>query len=120
MKRATIRISRNTPAALAEMAGSFINTWKGERSDTAVFDFESPKALFTVLTPKRWEMIEQLQALGEVSLRALARSLDRDVKRIHEDAAVLLEYGLIERTESGKLHVPYETIHTEFDIHAAA
>jgi hypothetical protein len=27
--------------------------------------------------------------------------------------------GLIERSESCKLHVPYETIHTEFDIRAA-
>jgi len=39
--------------------------------DTELFEFESPKALFTVLTPKRWELIERPQALGEVSLRAL-------------------------------------------------
>lgn len=120
MKTATIRIRRNTATALAEMGERFIKAWHEGESDTDTFEFESPKALFTVLTPKRWELIERLQALGEVSLRALARSLKRDVKRVHEDAAVLLEWGLIERTPQGKLHVPYDKIHTEFDLLAAA
>lgn len=90
------------------------------KSDTDTFEFESPRALFTVLTPKRRDLIERLQALGEVSLRGLARTLGRDVKRVHEDAAVLLDWGLIERTASGKLHVPYEKIHAAFDLLAAA
>lgn len=120
MKTATIRIRRNTAAALADMGEQFVKAWKQGKSDTDTFEFESPKALFAVLTPKRWELIERLQALGEVSLRALARSLGRDVKRVHEDAAVLLEWGLIERTPTGKLHVPYDKIHTEFDLLAAA
>ena len=52
------------------------------------------------------------------SLRA--RSRERDVKRVHEDAAVLLDWGLIERTPNVKLHVPYDKIHAEFDLLAAA
>ena len=120
MKFAIIRIRRNTAAALSEMGEQFIEAWRNGKSDTDTFDFESPKALFAVLTPKRWELLERLQALGESSLRGLARSLGRDVKRVHEDAAVLLEWGLVERTESGKLHVPYEKIHIEFDLLAAA
>jgi predicted transcriptional regulator len=120
MKFAIIRIRRNTAAALSEMGEQFIEAWRQGKSDTDTFDFESPKALFAVLTPKRWEVLERLQALGEISLRGLARSLGRDVKRVHEDAAVLLEWGLIERMESGKLHVPYEKIHIEFDLLAAA
>lgn len=120
MKTATIRIRRDTASALAEMGEQFIKAWHDGTSDTDTFEFESPKALFAVLTPKRWELIERLQALGECSLRALARNLGRDVKRVHEDAAVLLNWGLIERTPSGKLHVPYDKIHTEFDLLAAA
>lgn len=119
MKTATIRIRRNAATALAEMGEGFIKAWHEGKSDTDTFEFESPKALFTVLTPKRWELIERLQALGEVSLRALARSLTRDVKRVHGDASVLLEWGLIKRTPQGKLHVPYDKIHTEFDLLAA-
>jgi len=120
MKTATIRIRRDVDVALAQMGERFVRAWNEGTSDTATFEFESPKALFSVLTPKRWELIERLQALGEVSLRALARALERDVKRVHEDAAVLLDWGLIERTASGKLHVPYTKIHTEFDLLAAA
>jgi len=120
MKTATIRIRRNTATALAEMGERFIKAWHEGKSDTDTFEFESPKALFTVLTPKRWELIERLHALGEVSLRAIARSLKRDVKRVQKDAAVLLEWGPIERTAEGKLHVSYDKIHTEFDLLAAA
>lgn len=120
MKTATIRIRRDTNAALAQMGERFVNAWNEGKSGGDTFEFESPKALFTVLTPKRWDLIERLQALGEVSLRALARALERDVKRVHEDAAVLLDWGLIERTPAGKLHVPYAKIHAEFDLLAAA
>lgn len=40
--------------------------------DGATLEFESPRVLFTVSTPKRWDLIERLQALGEISLRGLA------------------------------------------------
>ncbi|TAM51261.1 MAG: transcriptional regulator [Paraburkholderia sp.] len=102
------------------MRERFVQAWHDGKSDTDTFEFESPKALFSVLTPKRWELIERLQALGEISLRGLARSLARDVKRVHEDVAILLEWGLVQRTPEGKIHVPYEKIHTEFDLLAAA
>lgn len=120
MKTAIIRIRRDTATALAEMGERFVQAWHDGKSDTDTFEFESPRALFSVLTPKRWELIERLQALGEISLRALARSLSRDVKRVHEDVAILLEWGLVQRTPEGKIHVPYEKIHTEFDLLAAA
>lgn len=120
MRTAIIRIRRDTSTALAEMGEQFVKAWRDGASDTDTFEFESPRALFSVLTPKRWEMIERLQGLGEISLRGLARSLERDVKRVHEDAAVLLDWGLIERTAQGKIRVPYEKIHTEFDLLAAA
>jgi hypothetical protein len=32
-----------------------------------VFTFESPAALFRVLTPKRWELVERLRALGAMA-----------------------------------------------------
>jgi hypothetical protein len=52
--------------------------------------------------------------------RALARVLKRDVKRVHEDVSVLMERGLIARTAAGKVHVPYDVIHAEFAMRAAA
>ena len=90
------------------------------KSNADVFTFASPAQLFAVLTPKRWEMVERLQALGPVSLRGLARALERDVKRVHEDAAVLIEWGLVERTKDRKVCVPFDVIHADFDLRAAA
>ncbi len=80
--------------------------------------FSSMKQLFGVFTPKRWELLEKLQAIGPSSLRGLARALGRDVKRVHEDAAVLLNEGVIERDAVGRLVVPFETIHIDITLKA--
>lgn len=82
--------------------------------------FESPAALFRVLSPKRWELIERLQSLGPSTARGLARELDRDVKRVHEDLSGLIEHGLVARTADGKFAVPYDVIHADFDLRAVA
>lgn len=120
MKKVTIRIQRSPEAALAAMGERFIKAWKTGKSAGATLEFESPAALFRVLTPKRWEMIERLQAVGPSSVRGLARTLGRDVKRVHEDLGVLMNYGLVARVEDGRCHVPFDVIHAEFDLHAIA
>ena len=65
------------------------------------------------------ELLERLQSLGPSSLRGLARSLERDVKRVHEDVAALIQVGLIEKTEHGRIHVPFEVIEADFELRAA-
>lgn len=120
MKKATIQIRRDAHAALVDMGKRFVKTWKSGRSNGDLLTFESPAALFRVLTPKRWELIEKLQAMGPSSMRGLARALERDVKRVHEDASELLQYGLLARNEQGKFHVPYDVIHADFDLRAVA
>jgi predicted transcriptional regulator len=59
--------------------------------------------------------LDALKRLQE-SVRRLARSLGRDVKRAHEDAARLINWGIIERKEQGKVCVPYDVIHAGFDL----
>lgn len=88
-RKLTVRIRRDTRAALATLGKEFIRTWKTGKSPGDTLDFESPAILFRVLTPKRWELIEQLQGLGPCSVRALARTLGRDVKRVHTDVVWL-------------------------------
>jgi predicted transcriptional regulator len=117
---ATIQIRQDDDQVLREAGAAFIDAWNRGRSDGDVFTFASPAQLFSVLTPKRWELIARLQGLGASSLRGLARALGRDVKRVHEDVAVLLEWGLVTRTPERKLVVPYDRIHADFDIEAAA
>lgn len=120
MTKAVLRIRRYTTAVLGEMGRRFASTWKSGRPATArVFSFESPAALFRVLSPKRWELLERLQSLGATSVRGLARALERDVKRVHEDVGVLIEVGLIEKTAGGKVHVPYAVIEADCALWAA-
>lgn len=120
MKTATIRIQRDDEAALQNAAKGFLAAWKTGEAQDHVFSFASPEQLFTVLTPKRWTLIETLQSLGPSTYRALAAALSRDVKRVHEDAATLIEWGLIEVNEDGRIHVPFDIIHADFDLRSVA
>ena len=81
-----------------------------------VQSFRTLPLLLSVFSPRRWELILELQKLGSSSLRGLARALDRDVKRVHEDADVLLEEGIIERDADKKLFVPFKQIRIEANL----
>jgi predicted transcriptional regulator len=113
MKKATIRIRRDTQTAVKEIGERFVKAWKTGKSDGDLLQFESPAALFRVLSAKRWELIERLQTTGPSTVRGLARELDRDVKRVHEDVTTLIKYGR-------KICVPYDVIHADFDLRAVA
>ena len=55
-----------------------------------------------------------------VADRALACALARDVKRVDEDASVMTEVGMVEKTPDGKLVVPFDEIRADFVMKAAA
>lgn len=117
---ATIRIQRDTDAAIKEMGGKFVQAFKTGEYQGEFFTFESPSALFRQITPKRWELIEKLQSEGPQGVRALARALERDVRRVHDDVKALIELGLVEKTGDGKLCVPFEQIRADFVLKAVA
>ena len=119
MRTATIRIGQINQT-LQNVRSNFFKAFQQGEYIGEFFDFESPSSLFRVLTPKRWELIECLQKSGPLGVRALARALGRDVKRVHEDAQSVLAYGLIEKTDDGKLFVPFAEIRADFLIKAAA
>jgi predicted transcriptional regulator len=78
--------------------------------------FSTPEQLFAAFSPRRWELIDRLQGVGPISLRGLARTLGRDVKRVHQDVTALIAEGVIERNENKKLFVPFKRIHISFDL----
>ncbi len=84
-----------------------------------VLNFESPAQFFGQLTEKRWEIVHATQGRGELSVRELARTVGRDVKRVHEDVVTLADLGLLERTESGGVVCPYATLHIDMYLKAA-
>ena len=54
-----------------------------------------------------------------MAVRELARRMQRDVKRVHEDVVELLELGIIERAQGGVL-CPFDTVHIDMELRAAA
>jgi len=89
-------------------------TYQGE-----VLNFESPGHFFGQLTEKRWDIVRAAQGKGELSIRELARSVGRDVKRVHEDIVILADLGLLERTDSGGVLCPYASMHIDMYLKAA-
>ena len=125
MKRAVIQIRSDADeiAAIDAMGQRFANAWnRGAKGPNAPFilTFSSASQLFSVISPKRWELIEGLQGLGPSSIRGLARALGRDVKRVHEDVSTLMEWELIEKDETGRVAVPFDEIEADFILKGAA
>lgn len=101
--------------------------WKGALRAAAkadlyqgeVLNFETPGQFFGQLTEKRWDIVRAAQGRGELSVRELARVVNRDVKRVHEDIGILAELGLLERTDSGGVVCPYASMHIDMYLKAA-
>ena len=112
----TITLQPDWKAALREVGRrASARSYQGE-----VLNFESPGAFFGRMTERRWALVRALQGQGEISLRELARRVERDVKRVHEDVQELLQLGLVERGEDGGVVCPFATVHIDMELHAAA
>ncbi|MBK1842337.1 hypothetical protein JHL17_33575 [Azospirillum sp. YIM B02556] len=101
--------------ALDQAAAEVAAAWKAaETGHPAVptdrLYFASWEALCAVLTPKRYELLRHLRQAPAEGIRALARDLGRDVKRVHQDVTALRELGLIERGADGRLTIPVDEI----------
>lgn len=90
------------------------------RRKPAEVSFESMETLLKVLTPNRWALLRRLRAMGSSSVRALARSLERDYRGVHADVATLREVGLIDKQTDGAVYVPWSRITAEMSLEIAA
>jgi predicted transcriptional regulator len=111
----TITLQPNWTGALRALAQvAEADTYQGE-----VLNFESPGQFFGQLTEKRWAIVHAAQGRGELSVRELARTVGRDVKRVHEDVVILAGLGLLERSESVGVVCPYASLHIDMYLKAA-
>lgn len=84
--------------------------------------FEDVGTLFSVFTPKRWELIGALREGGAMSIAELARVLKRDYKNVYNDCERLIEWTAIEKDANGLVYAPYNEIIVDMklpDRHAA-
>jgi predicted transcriptional regulator len=81
--------------------------------------FSSYEDMHRVLAPARLQIVAALAGKGALSIREVARRLGRDVKGVHTDITRLINAGVLDRTEEG-VSFPYDQLHMEVDIGAAA
>ena len=116
MRYAIIRIEPNLEADLLEMGAAFVDALETNTYQGDVFTFETPAALFQAITPKRWALLDKLQGKSAMSIREIAKHLGRDIKNIHADISKLLDIGLLERDDAGRVFSPFAEIRTEFTL----
>ncbi len=98
----------------------FAQAWKtGKSQKSARISFSTPELLWRVLTAKRWELLKVLCGAGPVSIREAARRVGRDVKAVHGDITTLLNAGVLDRTEDGRVVFTFEAVKVEFLLQAA-
>src|SRR5437016_1863532 len=72
----------------------FLRALEGQPQGAHI-SFETPALLFKVLTQKRWELLSRMTGAGPITLRELARRVERDVKAVHGDVHALLDVGIL-------------------------
>lgn len=113
----TVTLDVRTPA---DAMADFAHAWEtGKPQKSARISFASPELLWRVLTEKRWELLKVLCGAGPVSIREAARRAGRDVKAVHGDITALLNAGVLDRTEDGRIVFPFEAVKVEFLLQAA-
>ena len=89
------------------------------KAQGAHISFASVELLWQTLTTKRWEILKAMTGQGSLTIREVARRVERDVKAVHGDIHTLLNAGVIERTDEGLVVFPYDAVHVDFMVTAA-
>lgn len=97
-----------------QVAAAFRNEMQGHH-----IAFASVELLWSVLTAKRWEILQAMCGRQAGSIRDVARRVGRDVKAVHGDIQALLLAGLLDKTDDGKVLFPYAAVRVDFTLRAA-
>jgi len=111
-------------ASLRDAAARVADAWhRAERGEAVAAQdtttFATWSTLASVMTDRRHELLCHLHDHPAPSIRALARDLGRDFKRVHQDVTALAAIGLIER-DGQTLRAGYDEIHTTIPIGSRA
>jgi len=119
MNTLTVRLSAadDAKARFVEAGNRALAGNASEASPT--LNFGSYDDMHRVLAPSRLSIVKALAGQGVLSIREVARRVERDVQAVHRDVTTLINAGVIDRTDAG-VAFPYARIHFEFDVSAAA
>jgi predicted transcriptional regulator len=108
MKRIAVEVL-SSGEALGRVARAWSAARKGGKTEPTI-GVSSIGELSALLSPRRMELLRFVAENGGLSVRALAKQLDRDYKNVHSDVAALEARHLLERDEAGGIVSPYDEI----------
>jgi predicted transcriptional regulator len=80
--------------------------------------FHDVKSFLKYITPKRFELLDNLHHHGASSVRGLAKLLNRHYKNVFDDVKLLEQIGLVEKDEAGLYSVPWDEVSATFKLAA--
>lgn len=106
----TVTITVDTTEAFK---GRLEAAFAGKRQKPRI-SFASFKLLWKVLAPNRTAIVQMMAGAGPMTLREAARRMGRDVRAVHADVHLLLNSGVLDRHEDGRIEFPYTAVHVDF------
>src|SRR5258705_13376958 len=113
MKTVTLEV-----ASREDVTRRVLEAFKGKKQRARI-SFATPELLWRVLTAKRWELLRVMAGQGPLTIREIARGLDRDVKAVHGDVHTLLNAGILDKAHSGGIEFRFDAVHVDFTLRAA-
>jgi predicted transcriptional regulator len=98
-----------------EIKERVLRAWKTAKTERAArLDFVSLDDAWKLLSDKRRGIMHAMAGAGPLSIREIARRVGRDVRAVHSDVQLLHHGGVIDKTEDGRMVLPYKTIKFDF------
>jgi predicted transcriptional regulator len=113
MKTVTLSVS-----SLEQVKTRVAAAFRGKKQGAHI-SFTSIDLLWKILAPKRWQLLKAMTGQDPMTIRDAARRVGRDVKAVHGDVRLLLNAGIIVRTNDGRIVFPYDAIRVDFTVRAA-
>jgi predicted transcriptional regulator len=113
MKTVTLEV-----ASRDDVTRRALEAFRGKKQHARI-SFATPELLWKVLTAKRWELLKAMAGQGPLTIREVARRVDRDVKGVHGDVHALIDAGLLDKTAQNQVVFPFTAIRVEFTLRAA-
>jgi predicted transcriptional regulator len=107
--------------SIEEMGKRFVGAWnqlkQGKKIRETHLTFFNLEAMMTTLSPKRLALLKHVHQHPAHTIAALAKTLGRDYKRVHDDVSALAHAGLIIRDEDG-IRAPYDSVQATVSLDA--
>ena len=117
----TLTVDNDWKAALRQAGEQFKQAWKTGEYRGESIGFATPALLFDTLTPSRWEILDTLRMTKlPMSQPELAKMIGQNLESIEYDVHALLDLGLLESIDDGKLLCPFDEIRAEFTLKRVA